>query len=101
MNRDLGPSFIIRVTQLESIKESHEVVNFVSTSFDYEFVDFGENRLKYRNDPQIMKKLWQKHSKDKKKKVILTKRDPTVLKVKLLPREKELSKQFPEMNFPR
>ncbi|KAM3380729.1 hypothetical protein P3S68_006302 [Capsicum galapagoense] len=27
--------------------------------------------------------------------------DPTVLKVKLLPREKELSKQFPEMNFPR
>ncbi|PHT43827.1 hypothetical protein CQW23_17852 [Capsicum baccatum] len=67
MNRDLGPSFNIWVTQLESIKESHEVVNFVSTSFDYEFVDFGENRLKYRNNPQIMKKLWQKHSKDKKK----------------------------------
>ncbi|KAM3237696.1 hypothetical protein P3S67_012102 [Capsicum chacoense] len=67
MNRDLGPSFNIRVSQLESIKESHEVVNFVSTSFDYEFVDFDENRLKYRNDPQTMKKLWQKHSKDKKK----------------------------------
>ncbi|KAM3308619.1 hypothetical protein P3S67_010363 [Capsicum chacoense] len=67
MNRDLGPSFNNRGSQLESIKESHEVVNFVSTSFDYEFVDFDENKLKHRNDPQIMKKLWQKHSKDKKK----------------------------------
>ncbi|XP_047261530.1 ubiquitin-40S ribosomal protein S27a-like, partial [Capsicum annuum] len=100
-NEDLGPSFSLRVSQLESIKESHEVVNLVSRSFDYEFVDFDENRLKHRNNPQIMNKLWQKHSKDKKKKVVLTKRDPTVLKVKLLPKEKELSKQFPQMNFPR
>ncbi|KAM3326343.1 hypothetical protein P3S67_001469 [Capsicum chacoense] len=68
MNRGLGPSFSIGVSQLESIKESHEVVNFVSGSFDYEFVDFDENRLKHRNDLQIMKKLWQKHSKHKKKK---------------------------------
>ncbi|KAM3395880.1 hypothetical protein P3S68_004886 [Capsicum galapagoense] len=67
MNRDLGPSFSLGVSQLESIKESHEVVNFIFGSFDYEFVDFDENRLKHRNDPQIMKKLWQKHSKDKKK----------------------------------
>ncbi|PHU14715.1 hypothetical protein BC332_15920 [Capsicum chinense] len=69
--------------------------------FDYKFVDFDENRLKHRNDPQIMKKLWQKHSKDKKKESCSNKKEPTVLKVKLLPSEKELSKQFPEMNFPR
>ncbi|PHU12822.1 hypothetical protein BC332_19752 [Capsicum chinense] len=67
MNRDLGPSFSLGVSQLESIKESHEVVNFIFGSFDYEFVDFDENRLKHRNYSQIMKKLWQKHSKDKKK----------------------------------
>ncbi|PHT45750.1 hypothetical protein CQW23_14908 [Capsicum baccatum] len=101
MNRDLEPSFSLGISQLESIKESHEVVNFIFESFDYEFVDFDENRLKHRNDLQIMKKLWQKQSKEKKKKVVLRKGDPTVLKVKLSPREEELSKQFPEMNFPR
>ncbi|KAM3308466.1 hypothetical protein P3S67_010210 [Capsicum chacoense] len=101
MNRDLGPSFSLGISQLESIKESHEVVNFVFGSFGYEFVDFDENRLKHRNDLQILKKLWQKHSKEKKKKVVLRKGDSTARKVKLPPREEELSKQFPEMNFPR
>ncbi|PHT34110.1 hypothetical protein CQW23_25910 [Capsicum baccatum] len=100
MNSDFGSSFSLGASQLESIKESHEVVNFISGSFDYEFVDFGENRLKHKNDPQIMKKLWQKHSKDKKKKMVLRKGDPAVLKVKLPPREEKLSKLFSEMNFP-
>ncbi|KAM3268097.1 hypothetical protein P3S67_031647 [Capsicum chacoense] len=68
MNRDSGPSFSLGFSQLESIKEYQEVVNFVSGSFDYEFLGFDENRSKHRNAPQIMKKLWQKHAKKGKKK---------------------------------
>ncbi|PHT67628.1 hypothetical protein T459_27115 [Capsicum annuum] len=68
MNSDLGPSFSLEFPQLESIKESQEVVNFVLGSFNYEFVGFDENRSKHRNDPQTMKKLRQKHAKKDKKK---------------------------------
>ncbi|PHT49907.1 hypothetical protein CQW23_09654 [Capsicum baccatum] len=68
MNRDLGPSFSLGFSQLESIKESQEVVNFVPGSFDYEFIGFDENRSKHRNNLQTMKKLRQKHANKNKKK---------------------------------
>ncbi|KAF3682720.1 hypothetical protein FXO38_01142 [Capsicum annuum] len=68
MNRESRPSFSLEVSQLESIKESQEVVNFVPGDFDYEINDFHENRSKYRNDPQTMKKLRQNHANKKKKK---------------------------------
>ncbi|PHU04465.1 Caffeic acid 3-O-methyltransferase 1 [Capsicum chinense] len=97
--RDSELSFSLGFSQLESIKESQEVVNFVPGNFDYEFDGFDENRSKHRNNSQTMKKLWQKHAKKDKKKVVLRKEDPTVLQVKLPPREEELSKQFLEMSF--
>ncbi|PHT59740.1 hypothetical protein CQW23_02103 [Capsicum baccatum] len=68
MNSDLGPSFSLGLSLLESIKEYQQVVNFVPGSFDYEFVGFDENRSKHRNDPHTMKKLQQKHAKKDKKK---------------------------------
>ncbi|KAM3396703.1 hypothetical protein P3S68_000215 [Capsicum galapagoense] len=68
MNKDLAPSFSLGFSQLESIKESQEVVNFIPESFDYEFVGFDETRSKHKNDPQTMKKLRQKHDKKQKKK---------------------------------
>ncbi|KAF3669764.1 hypothetical protein FXO38_07441 [Capsicum annuum] len=100
MNRDSGPSFSLEISQLESIKESQEVVNFVLGDFDYEFDGFDENRSKHRNDPQTMKKLQQNMlRRTRKKKVVLRKEDPTVLQVKLPPKEEELSKKFVEMSF--
>ena len=68
MNRDSGPSFSLRFSQLESFKEYEEVVNFVRGDFDYEIDGFHENRSKYRKDPQSMKKLRQKLAKKDKKK---------------------------------
>ncbi|KAF3643897.1 hypothetical protein FXO37_21724 [Capsicum annuum] len=68
MNRESGPFFSLRVSQLECFKESQEVVNFVPVDFDYEIDDFHENWSKHRNDPQTMKKLRQKLAKKDKKK---------------------------------
>ncbi|KAM3288097.1 hypothetical protein P3S67_021527 [Capsicum chacoense] len=68
MNRDSGPSFSLEFSQLETIKEYKDVVNFVPGSFDYESVDFAENKFKHRNDSHTMKKLRQKHAKKDKKK---------------------------------
>ncbi|PHT44171.1 hypothetical protein CQW23_18196 [Capsicum baccatum] len=70
MNRDSGPFFSFGFSQLETIKEYEDIVNFVSDSFDYETVDFNENRSKHRNDPHTMKKLRQKQAKKYKKKEI-------------------------------
>ncbi|KAM3247263.1 hypothetical protein P3L10_009030 [Capsicum annuum] len=70
MNRDSGPSFSFEFSQLQTIKEYEDVVNFVPGSFDYKSVGFAENRSKHRNDPHTMKKLQQKHAKKDKKKVI-------------------------------
>ncbi|PHU01163.1 hypothetical protein BC332_30950 [Capsicum chinense] len=70
MNRDSGPSFSLEFSQLETIKEYEEVVNFIPGSFDYESVEFDENRSKHRNDPHTMKKLRQKYAKKDKKKEI-------------------------------
>ncbi|PHT87036.1 hypothetical protein T459_09142 [Capsicum annuum] len=70
MNRDSGSSFSLEFSQLESIKEYKEVVNFVPESFDFESVDFDENRSKYRNNPHTIRKLRQKHAKKDKKKEI-------------------------------
>ncbi|PHT89607.1 hypothetical protein T459_04720 [Capsicum annuum] len=70
MNRDLEPSFSLGFSQLESIKEYEDVVNFIPGSFDYESVGFDENRSKHRNDPHTMKTLRQKHAKKDKKKEI-------------------------------
>ncbi|PHU13834.1 hypothetical protein BC332_15039 [Capsicum chinense] len=75
MNRDSGPSFSLGISQLESIKEYEEVVNFVPGSFDYEFIGFDENRSKHRNDPHTMKKLREKYAKkDKKKEIHVSKK---------------------------
>ncbi|KAF3624571.1 hypothetical protein FXO38_30180 [Capsicum annuum] len=70
MNRDSGPSFSLEFSQLETIKEYEEVVNFIPGSFDYESVEFDENRSKHRNDPHTMKKLRKKYAKKDKKKEI-------------------------------
>ncbi|XP_047265128.1 uncharacterized protein LOC124897034 [Capsicum annuum] len=75
MNRDSGPYFSLGISQLESIKEYEEVVNFVPGSFDYEFIGFDENRSKHRNDPHTMKKLREKYAKkDKKKEIHVSKK---------------------------
>ncbi|KAM3287681.1 hypothetical protein P3S67_021111 [Capsicum chacoense] len=68
MNRESGPSFSLRVSQLECFKEFQEVVNFRAVDFDNEIDDFHENWSKHRNDPQTMKKLRQKLAKKDKKK---------------------------------
>ncbi|PHT43292.1 hypothetical protein CQW23_17317 [Capsicum baccatum] len=68
MNRESGPSFSLGFSQLESIKESQQVVSFVPGDFDYEIDDFHESRSKHRNDPSTMKKLHQKFAKKDKKK---------------------------------
>ncbi|KAM3281922.1 hypothetical protein P3S67_027569 [Capsicum chacoense] len=68
MNRDSGPSFSLGFSQLESIKESQQLVNFVLRNIGYDFAGFDENRLKHRNYPKIVKKLRQKHAKKDKKK---------------------------------
>ncbi|PHU09337.1 Reticulon-like protein B5 [Capsicum chinense] len=100
--RDLGPSFSLGFSQLESIKESQEIVNFVLGSFDYEFVGFDENRSNHRNNPETMKKLRQNHAKkNKKKESSSKKRGSNNHESKDPPKEEELSKQFSEMNFPK
>ncbi|PHU14507.1 hypothetical protein BC332_15712 [Capsicum chinense] len=70
MNRDSRPSFSFGFSQLETIKEYENIVNFVPDSFDYESVGFGENRSKHKNDSHTMKKLRQKHAKKDKKEEI-------------------------------
>ncbi|KAF3617023.1 hypothetical protein FXO38_34231 [Capsicum annuum] len=95
MNRESRPYFILGVSQLESIKESQEVVNFVPKDFGYEIDGFPENRLKHKNDPQIMKKLRQKLAKkDKKKENGSKKRRPNSPASKAPIRKKRIVKEI-------
>ncbi|KAF3634504.1 hypothetical protein FXO37_26453 [Capsicum annuum] len=64
---DSAPSFSLGLTQIQSTSNEINVSGFVPGDFDYKYVGFHENRSKYRNDPTIMKKLWDAASVKGKK----------------------------------
>ncbi|KAF3674705.1 hypothetical protein FXO38_05090 [Capsicum annuum] len=82
---ELGASFSLGLTQIESTSNEINIFGFVPGSFAYEDVGFHENRFKNWNDPKIMKKLRDATTVEMKKTVVaiskgkrndVVKRDP-------------------------
>ncbi|KAF3638105.1 hypothetical protein FXO38_23410 [Capsicum annuum] len=61
------PNFSLGLSQLDAQEQNISVVGFVPGTFDYEKLNFAENRSQHRNDSVTMKKLKEVASSSSKK----------------------------------